>query len=143
MTVALILAGKSPDVITIQPHNTLHEASALLAEKGIGAAIVTDGAGHVVGVVSERDIVRAIARSGCDALKDPVSTHMTSEVETTEPVEVVDKVMEMMTRGRFRHLPVIDNHRLVGVVSIGDIVKYRLESMQSEYNAMRDYITTA
>jgi CBS domain-containing protein len=143
MTVALVLAGKSPDVVTIQPHRTLQEASALLADKGIGAAIVSDGAGDVLGIVSERDIVRAVARNGGAALGDAVSSHMTTKLETTEPGEAVDHVMEIMTRGRFRHLPVMEHHRLVGVVSIGDVVKYRIESMQTEHDAMRDYIATA
>ncbi|PPQ36336.1 CBS domain-containing protein [Rhodoblastus acidophilus] len=142
MSVAQILAAKGPDVVTISPHHTLQEASAVLAERGIGAVIVSDG-GDVLGIISERDIVREIGRAGESVLRDPVSAHMTSKIVTTEPGEAVDQVMEMMTRGRFRHLPVMDNRRLVGVVSIGDVVKYRLESMQSEFNAIRDYIATA
>jgi CBS domain-containing protein len=143
MTVALILAGKSPNVVTMPPHRTLQEAAALLAEKGIGAVIIAGGAGEVLGIISERDIVRAIARDGEKVLHESASKHMTSDVVTTEPGETVDSVMETMTHGRFRHLPVIENRRLVGVVSIGDIVKFRLESMETEYRAMRDYITTA
>jgi len=143
MSVAQILAAKGPDVVTISPHQTLQEASAVLAERGIGAVIVSDGDTGVLGIISERDIVRAIGRTGESVLRDSVSAHMTSKIVTTEPDEAVDQVMEMMTRGRFRHLPVMDNRRLVGVVSIGDVVKYRLESMQSEFNAIRDYIATA
>jgi CBS domain-containing protein len=143
MTVALILASKGREVIMTQPHRTLKEAAALLAEKGIGAAIVTDGAGAVVGIVSERDIVRAVGRHGGSVLDEPVSKHMTGKVVTTEPGEAVDHVMDVMTSGRFRHLPVMENNRLVGIVSIGDIVKFRLDSIEWEYRAMRDYIATA
>jgi CBS domain-containing protein len=143
MTVAQILAGKSPEVVTMPPHRSLQEATALLAERGIGAVIITGAAGDVVGIISERDIVRAIARDGGKVLHESLSRHMTGEVVTTELGESVDHVMETMTHGRFRHLPVIENRRLVGVVSIGDIVKFRLESMETEYRAMRDYIATA
>lgn len=143
MTVAMILAGKSRDVVTTQPHRTLQQAAALLAERGIGAAIVADGAGAVMGIISERDIVRAIGRHGAAVLDDPISKHMTSKVVTTEPGEAVDHVMDMMTSGRFRHVPVMDHNRLVGVVSIGDVVKFRLDSIEWEYRAMRDYIATA
>lgn len=143
MTVALILAGKSREVIITQPHRTLQEAAALLAEKGIGAAIVADAAGEVVGIISERDIVRSVGRFGGSALNEPVSKHMTSKVVITNPGEAVDHVMDMMTSGRFRHLPVVENNRLVGVVSIGDVVKFRLNSIEWEYRAMRDYIATA
>jgi CBS domain-containing protein len=143
MTVALILATKDPDVITIMPHRTLQEAALLLAEKRIGAAIVSDGAGEVLGIISERDIVCAVGRQGGGVLGDAVSAHMTSKVVTTEPGEAVDHVMELMTNARFRHLPVIEHHRLVGIVSIGDVVKYRLDSMESDSRAMRDYIATA
>jgi len=143
MTVALILAGKDPEVVTTRPHRTLHEVAALLSERGIGAAIVSDDAGEVLGIVSERDIVRAIGRHGGSVLDDAVSRHMTRKVVTTGPGEAVDHVMDMMTSGRFRHVPVMENNRLVGVVSIGDVVKFRLDSIEWEYRAMRDYIATA
>ncbi len=143
MTVALILAAKGHDVATIQPHRTLQEISALLAEKGIGAVIVSDGSGAVLGIISERDIVRAVGRTGESALLEPVSKHMTSKVISTNPGDAVDHVMEMMTSGRFRHMPVMEQGRLVGVVSIGDVVKHRLESMENEHRAMREYIATA
>jgi CBS domain-containing protein len=143
MTVALILATKGHDVTTIQPHRTLQEVAALLADKGIGAAIVSDGSGEVLGIVSERDIVRAIGRHGDAVLNDAVSRHMTTKVNSTDPNDPIDHVMEMMTSGRFRHMPVMDKGRLVGVVSIGDVVKHRLESIESEHRAMRDYIATA
>jgi len=143
MSVALILAAKGHDVTTTQPHRTMQEAAGILAEKGIGAVIVTGGDGEVLGILSERDIVRAIGRNGVGVLQDPVSKHMTSKVVTTEMDEAIDHVMEQMTTGRFRHLPVIHNGRLAGVVSIGDVVKHRLDAMESEHRAMREYIATA
>jgi len=143
MTVALILAGKGRDVTTTQPHRTLLEVTNVLAEKGIGAVIVTGGDGEVLGILSERDIVRAVGRHGIEVLKESVSKHMTSKVFTTTMEEPIDHVMEQMTSGRFRHLPVIQAGRLVGVVSIGDVVKHRLAMIESESRAMRDYIATA
>jgi CBS domain-containing protein len=143
MTVALILASKGHDVVMIQPHRTLREAAALLADKGIGAAIVSGGDGEVLGIISERDIVHAIGRHGDSVLNDAVSKHMTSKVGTTEPREPVDHIMELMTNSRFRHVPVIEDGRLVGIISIGDVVKFRLDSMETEQRAMRDYIATA
>ena len=143
MTVALILADKGHDVTTTQPHRTLLEIANVLAEKGIGAVVVTGGDGEVLGIISERDIVRAIGRHGVEVLKESVSKHMTSKVVTTTMQEPIDHLMEQMTAGRFRHLPVIQNGRLVGVVSIGDVVKHRLALIESEHRALRDYIATA
>jgi CBS domain-containing protein len=143
MSVALILASKGHDVTTTQPHRTTREAAALLADKGIGALIVTGGDGEVLGVLSERDIVRVIGRHGAGALEDPISKHMTSKVVTAGMAESIDSVMERMTNGRFRHLPVLENGRLVGVISIGDVVKHRLDGLESEHRAMREYIATA
>ncbi|MGO8737268.1 CBS domain-containing protein [Rhodoblastus sp.] len=143
MSVALILATKGHDVATTQPHRTMQEAAALLADKGIGALIVTGGDGDVLGVLSERDIVRSVGRHGAGALQDPVSKHMTAKVATASMTETIDSAMERMTNGRFRHLPVIENSRLVGVISIGDVVKHRLDGLESEHRAMRDYIATA
>jgi CBS domain-containing protein len=143
MTVALILAAKGNDVTTTQPHRTLQEVAAILAERGIGAVIIAGGDGEVLGILSERDIVRAVGRHGVDVLQDPVSKHMTSKVVTARMDESIDHVMEQMTSGRFRHLPVLNNGRLVGVVSIGDVVKHRLESIESEHRALREYIASA
>jgi CBS domain-containing protein len=143
MTVALILAGKGRDVTTTQPHRTLLEVANVLAEKGIGAVIVTGGDGEVLGILSDRDIERAIGRHCVEVLNEAVSKHMTSKVVTTSMDEAIDHVMEQMTSGRFRHLPVMQNGRLAGVVSIGDVVKHRLAMVESESRALRDYITTA
>jgi CBS domain-containing protein len=143
MTVALILDEKGRDVATTQPHRTLLEIATVLAEKGIGAVIVTGGDGEVLGILSERDIVRAIGRHGVQVLQDSVSKHMTSKVVTTTLHDAIDNVMEIMTTERFRHVPVMHNGRLAGVVSIGDVVKHRLALMESEHRALRDYIATA
>ena len=112
MTVARIIAVKGHDVTTTQPHRTLQEIAGVLAEKGIGAVIVTGNDGEVLGIVSERDIVRAVGRHGVGVLQEAVSKHMTSKVVTTHMGDAIDHVMEVMTAGRFRHLPVIENGRL-------------------------------
>ena len=143
MTVALIIAAKGNDVTTTQPHRTLQEIATLLAEKGIGAVIVTSGDGDVLGILSERDIVRAVGRHGSGALQDAVSKYMTAKVVTARMDDAIDHVMQQMTAGRFRHLPVVHNGRLNGVVSIGDVVKHRLELIESEHRALREYIATA
>ncbi|MGO9390389.1 CBS domain-containing protein [Rhodoblastus sp.] len=143
MTVAVILAAKGNDVTTTQPHRTLQEIAAILAERGIGAVIVTGGDGEVLGILSERDIVRAIGRNGVGVMQDAVSKHMTTKVVTASMEDAIDHVMEQMTAGRFRHLPVVHNGRLSGVVSIGDVVKHRLELIESEHRALREYIATA
>jgi CBS domain-containing protein len=139
----MILAAKGREVATTQPHRTLQEVAALLAEKHIGAIIVTGEGGQVLGILSERDIVRAVGTNGAAALSDSVSKHMTSKVTTTTEDAAIEHVMETMTSGRFRHVPVIANDRLIGVVSIGDVVKFRLESIETEHRALRDYIATA
>ena len=143
MTVALILAAKGNDVTTTQPHRTLLEIAGVLAEKGIGAVIVSGGDGEVLGILSERDIVRAVGRHGVGVLQDAVSKYMTSKVVTARMDESIDQVMENMTAGRFRHMPVLSNGRLVGVVSIGDVVKHRIELIESEHRALREYIASA
>jgi CBS domain-containing protein len=143
MSVALILAAKGNDVTTTQPHRTLQEAAALLAEKGIGAVIVVGGDGEVLGILSERDIVRAVGRHGVGVLSEAISKFMTSKVITARMDEPIDQVMEQMTAGRFRHLPVLHNGKLAGVVSIGDVVKHRLDGLEFEQRALRDYIATA
>ena len=143
MNVGIILAGKGRDVVTIDPGASLGEAVRLLAEKRIGAALILGADRRIVGIISERDIVRALAEGGAGALQEPVSRTMTRKVETSTESETVASLMERMTAGKFRHMPVVDQGRLVGVVSIGDIVKHRLLEMEQESVAMRDYIMTA
>ena len=143
MTVARILKEKGRDVLTTQPHRTLKEAAALLAERGVGAAVVSDAAMSVLGIVSERDIVRAIGAGSASALEEPVSRYMTARVTTVSESASVDHVMELMTAGRFRHLPVVEHGRLVGIVSIGDVVKRHVDALDNERRALREYIASA
>ena len=143
MTIARILAAKGRDVVTTEPHRTLAEVAEVLVAKGIGAVVVTDVQGKVIGILSERDIVHAVAKRGSAVFNDAVSMHMTGKVITTSEDVHVQVAMEKMTNGRFRHLPVICHERLVGLVSIGDLVKHRLAECEYEHKAMREYITTA
>jgi len=143
MTVARILAAKGKDVVTTQPHRTLAEAAGILTARNIGAVVVADAQGRVLGILWERDIVHAIGGGGAAALNDAVSKHMTTAVVTAHEDESVDLTMEKMTVRRCRHLPVVFNERLVGIVSIGDVVKYRLEQLEHEHRAIREYIATA
>lgn len=140
MTVRAILSLKGSDVVTIKPTASLVTAAKVLAERRIGALVVTDTAERVAGILSERDIVRALAERGPDALHESLDQAMTRRVVTCTEAMTVSEVMERMTIGKFRHLPVVKLGRLVGIVSIGDVVKYRLATMQHESESMRDYI---
>jgi CBS domain-containing protein len=143
MTVSMILAGKGREVVTIEPNATLGDAVGLLAEKRIGAIVILGADRRVVGILSERDIVRALADRGAAVLHEPVSQSMTRKVSTCNESETVVQIMERMTAGKFRHVPVVDQGQLVGIISIGDVVKHRLHEMECESAAMRDYILTA
>ena len=143
MTVQRILADKGRDVLTTEPHRTLKEAIELLASKGVGAVVVSDASQSVLGILSERDVVRVIARHGAAALDDPVSRYMTSKVITVTRADTIDHLMQTMTEGRFRHLPVVEDGRLIGIVSIGDVVKHHVSALDSERQALREYISTA
>jgi CBS domain-containing protein len=143
MNVARILADKGRDVLTTQPHRTIKEVAAQLASRGVGAVVVSDAAHAVLGIVSERDIVRAIGGGSSSVLEEPVSRYMTAKVTTVDESTSIDRVMELMTEGRFRHLPVVESGRLVGIVSIGDVVKRHVNTIDSERRALRDYIATA
>ena len=142
MSVEHILREKGREVATISPDQSLADAARILSERRIGAVVVATG-GPVLGILSERDIVRAIARGGADALANPVSSAMTGKVVTCSAKSAINEVMELMTNGKFRHLPVVDNGRLDGIVSIGDIVKHRLAEIESESAALKEYIATA
>ena len=143
MTVSAILAGKGRDVVTISAEETIADAVAVLARRRIGAVVVVEGNGRIAGIVSERDIVRAIAATAGAALAEPLSSIMTRAVITCSEGETIDSVMSRMTRGRFRHLPVVTNGRLSGIISIGDVVKARIEQVEREAEEMRAYIATA
>lgn len=143
MTVARILAIKGSDVVIAQPHMTLREAADVLCRHRIGAVVVADASRKVLGILSERDIVRAVSAGGSEALNDPVSRHMTSKVITAAEDQSIEETMGVMTESRIRHLPVLRDGRLVGVVSIGDVVKIRLEAIETEHKALREYIASA
>lgn len=143
MIVSAILSSKGSNVVTIDPTATLAEAGRLLAQHRIGAVVVTGAGQRIVGIVSERDIVRALASHGADALSLPLTEAMTRKVVTCSRADTCADLMERMTGGKFRHLPVVEDDRLVGIISIGDVVKMRLQEMEHEQNAMRDYIQTA
>jgi len=143
MNVSIILADKGREVVTIEPNASLADAVHLLATKRIGAALILGADRRIAGIISERDIVRVLAERGAAALDEPVSLTMTRKVETCNESESVANIMERMTAGKFRHMPVVDQGRLVGVVSIGDIVKHRVQEMEHDSVAMRDYILTA
>ena len=143
MTLSQILAAKGTDVTTAAPHRTLGEVAALLSDKRIGAVVITSADGEVLGILSERDIVRALAARGGEALGDAASRHMTSKLVTATEDMSVDDAMSRMTDGRFRHMPVIREGRLAGLISIGDVVKHRLETIEREKQSMLDYIGVA
>jgi CBS domain-containing protein len=143
MTVRHILARKGNAVTTAAPTAPIGEVVQVLAEKKIGGVVITGAGGRIVGIVSERDVVRALATGGAGIVNDPVSTIMTRSVVTCSPDETVNDIMRRMTEGKFRHVPVVEDDRLVGIVSIGDVVKHRLGELESEANAMRDYIVMA
>ena len=141
MLVQHILREKGRDVVTIPGEAMLSEAARLLARRRIGAVIVRDGEGGVSGILSERDIVRAVALHSVAALGHSVTMHMTREVSTCGEADTVDELMETMTSGRFRHMPVLDDDgRLCGIVSIGDVVKTRIEETVREATSLREYI---
>ena len=143
MTVARILDDKGRDVFTTQPHRTLKEVVELLASKGVGAVVVSDASQSVLGIISERDVVRVLGRHGASALEDPVSRHMTPKVITVTRNDTIEHVMQTMTDGRFRHVPVVEGGRLIGIISIGDVVKRHVNALDSERQALREYIATA
>jgi CBS domain-containing protein len=147
MNVKTILAAKSRDlggdIISIEPTADLAAAARLLAAHRIGAVVIRGAGGRLAGILSERDIVRALAESGAAALGEPVGQVMTREVVICGPNDSVASLMERMTAGKFRHMPVVENDRLVGLVSIGDVVKQRVGEIEQESEAMRDYIRTA
>ncbi len=141
MNVVTILKQKGDQVTTVTSSSSLLDAARKLATKRIGAVVVSDGDGRVHGILSERDIVRAIAQGGHDALSAPVSDLMTRDVTTCSPTASLDEVMHKMTNGRFRHVPVVDGDgRLTGIISIGDAVKHQIGEITMEAEAMREYI---
>jgi len=147
VNVKTILAAKKRnlggDIICIEPTADLAAAAKLLSLHRIGAVLIRGAGGHLAGILSERDIVRALSEHGKDALLRPVGQVMTREVATCGEDDSVASIMERMTAGKFRHLPVVADGELVGLISIGDVVKQRLEEIESESEALREYILTA
>ena len=143
MTVKSILSDKGYDVVTLRPNVTVHDVVATLAKHRIGAIVVTDEQSVIKGIISERDIVRTLAEDGSASLAHSVSALMTTNVKVCSENHTINDVMEIMTRGRFRHLPVERDGKLIGVISIGDVVKRRIEEVQQEAEQIRSYIATA
>ena len=142
MTVAAILRHKSADVVTVTPDTTLVDVATLLSERKIGAAPVIDG-DALVGIISERDLVHCLARHGAHALDLKASQAMTRAVQTVRPETTVVEAMAAMTAGRFRHMPVLVDGRMTGVISIGDVVKARLAEQTNEVDSLRAYVAGA
>jgi CBS domain-containing protein len=143
MTVKAILAQKGTEVTTIEPNATLAAAVLLLSKHRIGALVVTGADQRIVGIVSERDIVRTLAENGSQALERPVAEIMTRKVVTCTERDTVAELMERMTAGKFRHVPVVDQGRIAGIVSIGDVVRLRVEEMERDATALQEYIRSA
>lgn len=143
MKIADILDTKGPTVHTILPYATVTDAVRRLELLGVGALVVCDTDHRLVGIVSERDLIRELARRGPDLLAQPISEVMTRKVATARPADELTSAMARMTSGRYRHLPVLDGGRLVGMVSIGDLVKARLRDMELQTGVLRDAVIAA
>ncbi|MBT4588095.1 MAG: CBS domain-containing protein [Rhodospirillaceae bacterium] len=142
MIVSQILKDKGHDVFTVSKETLVSEISSLLATKRIGAVIVTDQNDSVEGIISERDIVNGLAKFGAGVLEKAAEELMTKNVITRELDVHIDELMLEMTNSRIRHVPILDDGKLAGVISIGDVVKSRVEELESEGNMLRDYIAT-
>ena len=140
MLVAAILKQKGTDVARVSPSATVAEVVQQLSARRIGAVLVMDSAGQVLGIVSERDVVRSLAEQGVRTMEMTAAQLMTTDLHTASPVTTVAQVTEMMTTGRFRHLPVMDGDRLLGIVSIGDVVKARLSEQDLEVDSLKAYV---
>ena len=140
MFVKNILVGKRGNVVTIEPTADLTAAVKLLAERRIGAVVILGANHRIVGILSERDIVHALAAHGPTALNKPVGQVMTRDVKTCSEDDTIEGLMGRMTTGKFRHMPVMEQGKLIGIVSIGDVVKNRVEEIEHESEALRDYI---
>jgi CBS domain-containing protein len=140
MLIAQILAGKGREVVSTRPDATIAEVAGLLKARRIGAVVVTDADGQLCGIISERDLARGLADHGADLLDMRVSQLMTADVVTCSPEDGIGQLMQTMTERRFRHLPVVQDGRMVGIISIGDVVKHRLQELEAEASLLHDYI---
>ena len=143
MIIKSILSAKGSGVISIEPTATLAAAVAMLAKHRVGALLVFGPDRRVIGILSERDIVRVLAEQGAGVLTQPLAQVMTRKVVTCSQSDTVEMLMQRMTTGKFRHLPVVEQDQVIGIVSIGDVVKHRLQEIEEEAGALRDYIQTA
>lgn len=143
MSVSHILGVKGRNVFTVRPTDTVETVAKLLGEKRIGAAVVTDDLGRIAGIVSERDIVRHIASEGAGVLKKQASAIMTTNVHSCQEGDSEQELMTLMTARRIRHLPVVKDGKLNGMISIGDVVKFRIEAIEREAEDMKAYIAGA
>jgi CBS domain-containing protein len=143
MIVKNVLVGKRGDVVTIEPTVDLAAAVKLLTAQHIGAVVVLGADHRVIGILSERDIVRALAEHGAAVLCEPVGKVMTRDVKSCSEDDTIEELMGRMTTGKFRHMPVVQQGQLIGIVSIGDVVKSRVEEINHEAKSLRDYIQTA
>lgn len=142
MTVKAILDQKGRDVVTVGPDISVAEAGRELSRHKIGAIVVADSGGKICGILSERDIVRSLAEKGPSILETPVSSVMTSKVKVCDESHSVIQLMEMMTQGRFRHLPVEVDGKIGGIISIGDVVRMRIEQVEREAEEIKAYIAS-
>ena len=140
MTVRAILKGKGAAVVTAVPGETLHRIAQLIAEYRIGAVLILDKEGRPVGIVSERDIVNAMAASGAAALALTAADAMSRNLMTCKPSDTADEILTVMTHSRVRHLPVMEDGQMIGIVSIGDVVKRKLDDAAAEVGLLRDYV---
>lgn len=141
MKVENILQSKGSDIFHVSSKAKITEAVDVLSDKNIGAVAVMDGASQLVGILSERDIVRRLAKHGTDAVSLSVEDCMTRNLITCSPADEVNTVMELMTEKRIRHMPVLDTGTMVGMISIGDVVKRKIEQAEREAESLRDYIS--
>lgn len=140
MDVASVLRKKGSSVVTIEPRRTVSEALSMLDQHNLGALVVSDDQSTVAGIVSERDIVRQLARRGTRSLYEPISSIATSSVQTCAPEDSIDEIMATMTAGRFRHIPVVIDGRLAGLISIGDVVKHRVAELELANSQLESYV---
>ncbi len=141
MTVAAILRDKGSEIVSVAPTALIADVTKLLAERRIGAVLVRDAGGSLLGILSERDIIRCLARRGAGSLEMTAAQLMTSQLHTVPPATETGEVLSLMTANRIRHLPVLDGERLVGLVSIGDVVKAQLDCQAQEVDSLRAYVS--
>lgn len=142
MNVAALLKVKGRAVASVEGAATVQEVAEMLSSKRIGAMVLVEKSGGLAGIVSERDIIRALAKNGADALKLPVEKIMTKSVVTCCETDTINSLMAKMTAGRFRHLPVVEDSKLVGLISIGDVVKHHIAEVELEASALKNYLVS-